>query len=64
MKGTAEKPIILTGKEQIKGFWRGIYTESSYLDNIMNYATIDYAGGDHLVVIKKLVWESLKKVAI
>ncbi|MDN6290897.1 MAG: hypothetical protein L0J63_11515 [Tetragenococcus koreensis] len=46
MQGTAEKPIVLTGKEQIKGFWRGIYTESTSMINTMNYVTIDYAGGN------------------
>ncbi|EGV42352.1 hypothetical protein BZARG_2559 [Bizionia argentinensis JUB59] len=45
MKGTAEKPIILTGKEQTKGFWRGIHSESSNANNKMSYVTIDFAGG-------------------
>lgn len=45
MEGTAGKPIILTGKEQTKGFWRGISTESSNPNNMMSYVTIDYAGG-------------------
>lgn len=45
MEGTAKKPIILTGKEQIKGFWRGIQTESPSPNNAMTYVTIDYAGG-------------------
>ncbi|MDT0294606.1 hypothetical protein ACFQ3R_04415 [Mesonia ostreae] len=45
MKGTSEKPIILTGKEKTPGFWRGIYTESPSSNNVMSYVTIDYAGG-------------------
>ncbi|MGO2358069.1 hypothetical protein [Mesonia sp.] len=45
MKGTAEKPIILTGKEKIKGFWWGVRTESTSITNTMDYVTIDYAGG-------------------
>jgi len=45
MKGNAEKPIVLTGKEQIKGFWRGIGTGSTSMSNTMSYVTIDYAGG-------------------
>lgn len=45
MEGTAEKPILLTGKEQTKGFWRGIYTESTNAKNGMSYVTVDYAGG-------------------
>lgn len=45
MKGTSQKPIILTGKEKTAGFWRGISTESPSPNNIMSYVTIDYAGG-------------------
>ena len=45
MKGTAAKPIILTGKEKTAGYWRGIQTESPNSNNIMHYVTIDYAGG-------------------
>jgi|GEM_PF-635339 predicted small lipoprotein YifL len=45
MEGTAEKPIILTGKEETKGYWRGIYTESPSVNNKMSYVTVDYAGG-------------------
>ncbi|AFL81567.1 hypothetical protein Aeqsu_2104 [Aequorivita sublithincola DSM 14238] len=45
MIGTAAKPILLTGKEKTPGFWRGIYTESPNSNNVMNYVTIDYAGG-------------------
>lgn len=44
MEGTAEKPIILTGKEQTKGYWRGIYTQSPSANNKMSYVTVDYAG--------------------
>lgn len=46
MEGTAEKPILLTGKEKTKGFWSGIHTESPSSNNIMRYVTIDYAGGN------------------
>lgn len=45
MKGTAEKPIILSGKEKVKGFWWGVRTESTSITNSMSYVTIDYAGG-------------------
>lgn len=45
MQGTAEKPIMLTGKEQTKGYWQGIQTESPNANNKMSYVTIDYAGG-------------------
>lgn len=45
MLGTAEKPIVLTGKEKIKGFWKGVGTGSKGMSNTMSYVTIDYAGG-------------------
>lgn len=45
MQGTAEEPIILTGKEQTKGFWNGILSKSPSLNNIMSHVTVDYAGG-------------------
>ncbi len=48
MEGTAAKPIVLTGTEKTKGFWSGIYTESSNSANKMSYVTIDYAGGSAL----------------
>lgn len=48
MEGSADKPIILTGTEKTKGFWSGIYTQSSNADNLMSHVTIDYAGGASL----------------
>lgn len=44
MQGTADKPIILTGKEQTKGFWSGVLSKSSSSNNKMSHVTIDYAG--------------------
>lgn len=48
MNGTAAKPILFTGTQQTKGFWRGVYTESSNTNNKMSYVTVDYAGGNEL----------------
>ncbi|SHF57696.1 hypothetical protein SAMN05444483_101650 [Salegentibacter echinorum] len=45
MEGTAEKPIILIGREETKGYWRGIHTESPNANNKLSYVTVDYAGG-------------------
>ncbi len=44
MNGTAEKPIILTGRQKIKGSWRGIQISSNNPANQMEYVTIEYAG--------------------
>lgn len=48
MNGTEQEPILFTGTEKTKGFWRGIYTESSNNDNKMSYVTVDYAGGKEM----------------
>lgn len=57
MQGTAEKPIILTGKEPIKGYWKGIYTVSSSPNNKMKYVTVDYAGGSGSIAALRLYRE-------
>src|SRR5690606_27080969 len=44
MNGTAEDPIILTGKEKEKGYWRGLLMTSDNLANVMKYVTVEYAG--------------------
>ncbi|MFA5573845.1 MAG: hypothetical protein WC994_02195 [Brumimicrobium sp.] len=44
MNGTADKPIILTGVQKNKGFWRGIQISSDNPANQMSYVTIEYAG--------------------
>ena len=44
MKGTAEKPIVLTGVNKSKGSWRGIQISSDNTANVMEYVTVEYAG--------------------
>lgn len=44
MNGTAEKPIILTGTQKLKGSWRGIQISSNNPANQMDYVTVEYAG--------------------
>ncbi len=46
LEGTAEKPIVLTGKEETKGYWRGIHSKSSHQNNAMRYVQLQYAGND------------------
>jgi len=43
--GTSEKPITFTGKDQIKGSWRGIISYSDDVKNRLNHCVIEYAGG-------------------
>lgn len=44
MRGTSSKPIVLSGKQKDKGFWRGIFTTSNHPANAIEYVTIEYAG--------------------
>jgi hypothetical protein len=46
-KGTAAKPIILTGKEKVKGAWKGVFVDSPDVKNELSHVVIDYAGGGH-----------------
>lgn len=42
---TEETRIYLTGKEEIPGFWNGIYIDSNKNNNKWNYTEMSYAGG-------------------
>ena len=44
-KGTATKPIILTGKNKVKGAWKGVFVDSPDVKNELSHVVIDYAGG-------------------
>jgi len=46
LKGIEDTPIILTGIDKNKGAWKGIYIESNDVKNEINYAHINYAGGE------------------
>lgn len=43
--GTANLPIILTGTNNVRGFWRGLFIDSTDPSNILDHVTISYAGG-------------------
>jgi hypothetical protein len=43
--GTSAKPILFTGAQNTKGFWKGLIFESTNnTDNQLEYCTIEYAG--------------------
>ncbi len=43
--GTSAKPILFTGTQNTKGFWKGLIFESTNnTDNQLEYCTIEYAG--------------------
>lgn len=46
-KGTADKPITLTGARETPGFWKGVAIRgSNHTDNALHHVTISYAGND------------------
>ncbi len=42
--GTEEQPIILTGEQEITGYWRGISVYSNSVENEISHTQIRYAG--------------------
>lgn len=42
--GTEKKPIIFTGQEAIKGYWKGITIATNSLNNIFTYCHFEYGG--------------------
>ncbi len=47
-KGTAERPVVFTGKRQTKGYWKGLWLYSSQPANELEYATVAYGGSQDL----------------
>ena len=45
-EGTAGNPIIFNGKQNIKGYWRGIHTETP--GNRMSYVTVQHAASNYV----------------
>lgn len=48
MVGTSTDPIILRGKEQLAGYWRGIHMETNSVSNRLEYVTIQHAGSNYV----------------
>ena len=46
--GTAAEPILITGTSNMAGFWRGIWSESSDFDNVLNHVHISGAGSNNM----------------
>lgn len=45
--GTAAQPIIFTGKQATKGFWKGLFfINSDNIKNELTYCTIEYGGSN------------------
>lgn len=48
IEGTDAENVILSGKESIQGYWRGIHTETNTMDNSIDYARIMHAGSNYV----------------
>lgn len=44
-EGTADAPIVLRGERDVRGFWRGIHTES---DSVLEHVQIENAGSNYV----------------
>lgn len=45
--GTEEEPILFSATSEQPGWWNGIYLEeSSNANNLLNYVTVEYGGGE------------------
>jgi hypothetical protein len=45
-KGMPSNRIVFTGKEQVKGFWKGVLINSNSADNIFENFLVEYGGGE------------------
>lgn len=46
IQGTEELPVVLTGKNKVKGSWHGVYLNNSQSsENRMDWGIIEYGGG-------------------
>lgn len=67
VEGTASSKVTFTGVDKVKGYWRGIFFESTKSNNILEYAVVSYAGGNSFNVFDdraNIVIFSNAKVAI
>ncbi|MFN2395560.1 MAG: PKD domain-containing protein [Bacteroidales bacterium] len=46
--GTATEPIVIKGTSNVTGSWRGIWSESSDFDNVLNHVQISGAGSNNI----------------
>jgi hypothetical protein len=47
-KGTAEQPVVFTGKNPAQGSWKGLWVYSNSPANELTYATVAYGGSQDL----------------
>jgi hypothetical protein len=45
-KGTCKRPILFTGEQETRGYWRGIYFDNTNrIENELHYCVVGYGGG-------------------
>lgn len=45
--GTGSMPVVLTGTDESRGFWKGLYFDNSASsDNVLEHTVVEYAGGE------------------
>ena len=44
--GTDTKPVTFTGEQPVRGHWRGLSFYNSDNDNVIDFAVVEYGGGD------------------
>ncbi len=54
-KGTAEQKIVFTGKEKVKGYWKGISIASHLDKNEFDFVEIKYGGSGYLTGLSNMV---------
>lgn len=48
--GTSVKPIVFTGKEAIKGYWKGVDINTNSLNNTFSHCRFEYGGSGQSMV--------------
>lgn len=46
--GTADMPIVITGTTELPGFWRGIWIQSSNMENTFSHIHVSAAGSNNI----------------
>lgn len=61
-QGTPTEPIVFTAYDKTRGYWDGLtFDNSNSSNNVLSYATIEYAGGDGSVYAANvIVWGDAK----
>ncbi|MBD0257094.1 MAG: hypothetical protein ICV83_15360 [Cytophagales bacterium] len=47
-RGTADRPVVFTGKDPARGSWKGLWVYSNHPLNALDHATVAYGGGSDL----------------